>query len=173
MPLSGAVFAVLPHIVPVNFDVVAAFPNEGKVPEEDDSGLDHKHGVDHKNDHVAAEGPVIGEMEPPEEKKKKRPLRLLLDDSTSDASDGLRFRGDKAYCIRGIRDERIVDRHKEYFVAWEGYSSSEATWEPAMNVNREAVSQWNQNKNFFLSFILSFYQLPDFRFRLIGTLSHK
>ena len=125
---------------PVHRDVKAALDGPHLHEHDDGSGLDHKH-VNN------AAGLPEPSAEQPSPEQKKRPLRLLLDDSVSDASDGLRFRGQKAYCVRGIRDERIVHRQKEYLVAWEDYSSSEATWEPALNVNREAVSNWKQRNS--------------------------
>ena len=126
---------------PVLGDVKVAWDGPQLHEHDDGSGLDHKH-VNN-----SAGLPELPSTEQPSPEQKKRPLRLLLDDSASDASDGLRFRGQKAYCVRGIRDERTVRRQKEYLVAWEDYSSSEATWEPALNVNREAISNWKQRNS--------------------------
>ncbi len=39
------------------------------------------------------------------------------------------------YKVERIVDSRIRNRRTEYLVLWEGYPSSEATWEPLANVN--------------------------------------
>ena len=58
---------------------------------------------------------------------RKRPMQLLIDDSSSaEVSDGLRYNGEKAYVIREIRKERTVNGLTDYLVAWDGYSTSEA-----------------------------------------------
>jgi len=75
-----------------------------------------------------------------------RRLRLIVSSSSSDEEDKkaeapvaeqgtLRFRGQPAFLVREIRGERVVRGKTEYHVFWKGYDSSEATWEPAGNVN--------------------------------------
>jgi len=86
-----------------------------------------------------------------------RRLRLIVSSSSSDEEDKkaeapvaeqgtLRFRGQPAFLVREIRGERVVRGKTEYHVFWQGYDSSEATWEPAANVNKEAVNIWRASK---------------------------
>lgn len=82
-----------------------------------------------------------------------RPLRLIVSSSSSEDDISVRtqeptfmYRGQPAYLVREIRAERVVRGRHEYHVFWQGYDSSEATWEPAENVNKEAVKQW-RDKN--------------------------
>ena len=56
------------------------------------------------------------------------------------------YRGQPASIVLGIRGERVIRGRIEYHVFWKGYDSSEATWEPAGNVNREAVTIWCAKK---------------------------
>lgn len=86
---------------------------------------------------------------------RKRP-RLIVTSTTSEEDkepDSLetayRYRGQPAYLVREIRGERTVRGQLQYHVYWQGYDSSEATWEPAVNVNREAVNIWNLKKRKF------------------------
>ena len=72
-------------------------------------------------------------------------MRLVDDSSSEDheqkissntsRSDGLTLNGEEAYLVREIRGDRISRKRKEYLVLWEGYSSSEASWVPASDVN--------------------------------------
>ena len=48
--------------------------------------------------------------------------------------------------MKEIRGERLKRGRTEYHVFWEGYASSEATWEQASNVNKEAVEVWKNKK---------------------------
>ena len=57
-----------------------------------------------------------------------------------------RYRGQPAYLVCEIRGARVVRGRAEYHVFWKGYDSSEATWEPAGNGNREAVNNWTAKK---------------------------
>ena len=86
-----------------------------------------------------------------------RRLRLIVSSSSSDEEDQkaeapvaaqgtFRFRGQPAFLVREIRGERVVRGKTEYHVFWQGYDSSEATWEPAANVNKEAVNIWRASK---------------------------
>lgn len=122
-------------------------------PAIDNSGLDHKYGhivvhpaddikqpMDPDQDRHDIEPEVVAES------SRKRPMRLLIDDSSSDASDGLRYNGDKAFYIREIMDERTVDGLTDFFVTWDGYSTSEASWIPAENVNQAARQAWKKKK---------------------------
>jgi hypothetical protein len=80
--------------------------------------------------------------------------RLLIVSSTSSEEEkevkanerNYRYRGQPAYLVREIRGERVVRGRTEYHVFWKGYDSSEATWEPEGNVNREAVNNWTAKK---------------------------
>ena len=72
-----------------------------------------------------------------------------VDDSnqpTRESEAGLLFRGNQAYLVRDIRGERVKRGRKEYHVFWEGYASSEATWEQASNVNKQALDVWLHKK---------------------------
>lgn len=82
-----------------------------------------------------------------------RPLRLIVSSSSSEEDREVKtqeptftYRGQPAYLVREIRAERVVRGRHEYHVFWQGYDSTEATWEPAENVNREAVKKW-RDKN--------------------------
>ena len=79
-----------------------------------------------------------------------RRMRLIVSSSSSDDTGEekkeYRYRGQPAYVVREIRNERIVRGRTEYHVFWKGYDSSEATWEPASNVNREAVNIWRAKR---------------------------
>ena len=82
-----------------------------------------------------------------------RRLRLIVSSTSSDEEKEVkatertyRYRGQPAYLVREIRGERVVRGQIEYHVFWKGYDSSEATWEPAGNVNRKAVSIWTAKK---------------------------
>ena len=82
-----------------------------------------------------------------------RRLRLIVSSTSSDEEKEVkatersyRYRGQPAYLVREIRGERVVRGKIEYHVFWKGYDSSEATWEPAGNVNRKAVSIWTAKK---------------------------
>lgn len=84
--------------------------------------------------------------EPPSLPPARRRLRLIVSSTSSDEEKDAKanerrysYRGQPAYLVREIRGERIVRGKIEYHVFWRGYESSEATWEPAGNVNREAV----------------------------------
>ena len=87
----------------------------------------------------------------------RRRVRLIVSSTSSDEVDqssqptreceaGLLFRGNQAYLVRDIRGERVKRGRKEYHVFWEGYASSEATWEQASNVNKQALDVWLHKK---------------------------
>lgn len=78
-----------------------------------------------------------------------RRKRLIVTSTTTDEesviSDEKRlysFKGQPAYLVREIRGERVVRGRLQYHVFWAGYDSCEATWEPASNVNSEAIRKW-------------------------------
>ena len=82
-----------------------------------------------------------------------RRLRLIVSSSSSDEEKEVKkkarsysYRGEPAYLVREIRGERVVRGRTEYHVFWKGYDSAEATWEPAENVSREAVTIWCAKK---------------------------
>ena len=86
-----------------------------------------------------------------------RRVRLIVSSSSSDESTqpvreppkraaGLSFRGKPAYLVKDIRGERLKRGRAEYHVFWEGYGSAEASWEPASNVNKNAVEAWKNKK---------------------------
>ena len=115
-------------------------PNDDSVPVAD--------GDLHSLVDVAVEDPTT----PP-----RRRVRLIVSSSSSDESTppdhdppkraaGLSFRGKPAYLVKAIRGERLKRGRTEYHVFWEGYASSEATWEQASNVNKEAVEVWKNKK---------------------------
>ena len=115
-------------------------PNVDRVPADD---ADLQSLVD-----VAVEDPTT----PP-----RRRIRLIVSSSSSDESTqpvrdpakraaGLSFRGKPAYLVKEIRGERLKRGRTEYHVFWEGYASSEATWERASNVNKEAMDVWQNKK---------------------------
>ena len=87
----------------------------------DDDGLDHKHSA-----------------------PQMRPIRLLVDDSTSDE---MTYKGMKAYEVREVREMRIRNRKKEYFVMWSGYSSTEGQWIPASQLNLQARKAFEQRSH--------------------------
>ena len=82
-------------------------------------------------------------------------MRLLDDSSSADdrgrdyrdaSSDDLTLNGERAYVVRDIRDDRLSGRRKGYLVVWDGYSSSEASWVPAKDVNLFARKLYNAKK---------------------------
>ena len=81
-------------------------------------------------------------------------MRLIVSSTSSeesnrsddDAKTGLRHRGEQAYLVREIRGERLIRGRTQYHVFWDNYDSSEATWEPAANVNAEAVAVWRSKR---------------------------
>ena len=48
--------------------------------------------------------------------------------------------------VRDIRDDRLSGNRKDYLVVWDGYSSSEASWVPAKDVNLFARKLYNAKK---------------------------
>jgi len=96
--------------------------------------------------------PEISPPTPPSAPAPRR-LRLIVSSSSSEEEKELKskerhysYRGQPAYLVREIRGERVVRGRTEYHVFWKGYESSEATWEPSGNVNREAINIWNAKK---------------------------
>ena len=98
---------------------------------------------------------VVAAAEPPDASSPPRHRMRLIVSSTSseesnrsddDAKIGLRHRGEQAYLVREIRGERLVRGRTQYHVFWDNYDSSEATWEPAANVNAEAVAVWRSKR---------------------------
>ena len=81
-------------------------------------------------------------------------MRLLDDSSSADdrgrdyrdaSSDDLTLNGERAYVVR-IRDDRLSGKRKDYLVVWDEYSSSEASWVPAKDVNLFARKLYNAKK---------------------------
>ena len=75
----------------------------------------------------------------------------LLDDSSSADDRGRDYRdassnGERAYVVCDIRDDRLSGKRKDYLVVWDGYSSSEASWVPAKDVNLFARKLYNAKK---------------------------
>jgi len=64
--------------------------------------------------------------------------------SSSAPASSIEALGDGAeqFLIRDIRGHRVVQKRKQYHVFWDGYSSTEASWEPAGNVNYEARKKY-------------------------------
>ena len=96
--------------------------------------------------------PEISPPTPPSAPAPRR-LRLIVSSSSSEEEKELKskerhysYRGQPAYLVREIRGERVLRGRTEYHVFWKGYESSEATWEPSGNVNREAINIWNAKK---------------------------
>ena len=87
----------------------------------------------------------------------RRRVRLIVSSTSSDEVDdsnhptreseaGLLFRRNQAYLARDIRGERVKRGRKGYHVFGEGYASSDATWEQASNVNKQALDVWLHKK---------------------------
>ena len=108
--------------------------------------------TDDKNSHiVVAADPPDASSPPP------RRMRLIVSSTSSEESNrsddaaktGLRHRGEQAYLVREIRGERVIRGRIQYHVFWDNYDSSEATWEPAANVNKQwlfGVRREDENK---------------------------
>ena len=58
-------------------------------------------------------------------------------ESEAEKSEKEEIGGVKAYVIECILGEREHNGKKEYLVSWEGYSESEATWEPEDGIQAE------------------------------------
>lgn len=82
-----------------------------------------------------------------------RRKRLIVTSTTTDEESAVSdekslysFKGQPAYLVREIRGERVVRGRLQYHVFWAGYDSCESTWEPASNVNSEAIRQWKAKR---------------------------
>ena len=69
--------------------------------------------------------------------------KVILFSSSSSGSDveglvsPLQYRGETAYIVKEILDDRLYGNNKEYLILWDGYETP--TWVPAENVNKVAV----------------------------------
>ena len=73
---------------------------------------------------------------------------ILFSSSSSDGESvgesNLLYRGERAYYVKEVLDERMYDARKEYLIRWDGYDTP--TWVPEENVNNVAIDVYNKNR---------------------------
>ena len=73
---------------------------------------------------------------------------ILFSSSSSDGESvgesNLLYRGERAYYVKEVLDERMYDARKEYLIRWDGYDTP--TWVPEENVNNVAIDVYNRKR---------------------------